>query len=116
MKIGEDERSIESQFIGICFLRVSRMSVSQRPVIGAIAFEGKGFAFAEYILEAVSECQVGSDTIIRTVCDAGISGYAMRSREGVSTELFPPSPVFGIEESLTGFIEFTLENIVVVPL
>ena len=92
------------------------MSVSQRPVIGSIAFEGKGFAFAEYILETVSECQVGSDTIIRTVRDTGIGSETVGARKTIAAEEFLAAPFFGGLNRKTGFVKFALKDVIIVAL
>ena len=51
MQIREEERGVETKFVGVGLLRIARMAVAQRPVVSTIALEREGLPSTEEVLD-----------------------------------------------------------------
>ena len=86
MEVGEDERGVGAQLIGVGLLRVARMSVPQGPVISSVALDGESLATAQQVLDRCLEREVGTQAVVRAVGHTGIGGEVIGAGDGVTLD------------------------------
>ena len=116
MQIREDERGVETEFVGVGFLGVSGVSVPQRPVVRSVGFEGEGLAVAEDVADGVLEGEVGTNAVVGTVGYAGVRRQSVGAGDAVSAEQFASPPFLVRPHAESGFEQFALQDIVIVAL
>ena len=95
MKVREHQRGIEPQLVGVGFLRITRMAVSQRPVVGAVTLKCERLTVAEQVFDSRFERQVRTKTVVGTVSHTGIRCQTIHPPQAITAVGLMATPLVG---------------------